>query len=111
MDMAALSFDFGNDDPNFSSPGDLAILDAYSNGSFVGRSYVVLNRDDVMNQSIGFVGDFNEAFFYYANSNYEPTILWEIVDNINYRVPEPSLVALSGLGALVVAWRRRRKSA
>jgi len=120
MNMAALSFDFGNDDPSFTNPGDLAILKLYNNATFVGMVTVVLNRDDLMNQTIGFVGpNFNEAFFYYGNANFTPytgggntnTGLIEIVDNINYRVPEPSLLALSGLGGLVVAWRRRRKTA
>jgi hypothetical protein len=120
LDMDALSLDFGNDDAAFTNPGDLAILKLYNDGMFVGMATVVLNRDDLMNQSIGFSGvNFDEAFFYYGNSNFDPYTgggnanvgLIEIVDNINYRVPEPSLVALSGLGALVVAWRRRRKSA
>jgi len=120
LNMGALSLDFGNDDPNWTNPGDLAILKLYNNGVFVGMSIVVLNRDDIMNQSIGWSGpNFDQAFFYFGDSNFQPYTgggqrnvgLIEVVDNINYRVPEPSLLALSGLGALVVAWRRRRKIA
>ncbi len=119
LDMGALSFQFGNDDAGWTYPGDLAILKLYNNGVFVGMATVVINRDDYMNQTIGWTGpNFDQAFFYYGDPEFQPYTgggtypgLIEVVDNINYRVPEPSLLALSGLGALVVAWRRRRKIA
>jgi hypothetical protein len=128
MNLVALSLDFGNDDPNYTNPGDYAFLKVYNNGVFVGMATVALNRNDLMDQSIGIVApNFDTAYFYYGRASatnftqygFDPytgggqvnTGLIELIDNVNYRVPEPSLLALSGFGALVVAWRRRRKLA
>ncbi len=117
--MAALSFSFGNDDPALTSAGDLAILKVFDGFTMVGMTVIPMNRNGLMDQQIGIVApNFNNALFYYGDSNLLPITrgergpgLVELVDNINYRVPEPSLLALSGVGALVVAWRRRRKIA
>lgn len=117
--MDALSFDFGNDLAGLTSPGDLAILKVYDGLTLVGMVTVPMNRNGLIDQPIGIVApNFNNALFYFGTSGLLPIThgqqgfgLIEAIDNVNYRVPEPSLLALSGLGALVVAWRRRRKSA
>ncbi len=120
--IASLSFDFGNDVSGLLEPGDLAILYTFKDGVFVGLSLVVPNEDGLINQTITSSGaTFNEAYFFYGQfvgpfpiaftGDFPRIGLAEVIDNVNYRVPEPSLLALSGLGALVVAWRRRRKAA
>ncbi|MFI5402364.1 MAG: PEP-CTERM sorting domain-containing protein [Planctomycetota bacterium] len=118
--MNALSFQFGNDDPALIGPGDVAVLKVFNGLTLVGMTVIPLNNPNMLiDESIGIVApNFDNALFYYGNSNLLPFTrdglrvgLIEVVDNINYRVPEPSLLALSGLGALVVAWRRRRKAA
>ncbi|QUM75793.1 PEP-CTERM sorting domain-containing protein [Moritella sp. 24] len=116
-DIMNLSLSFGNDDPNYSNPGDLAWLDLYKNGSLVGHTDVLLNRDDIMNQTIGFNGlNFDQAFFAYTDGSGNPFTggtgtnigLIEIIDDINYTVPEPSAMAFIGLGLLGLGWSRRK---
>ncbi len=48
-----LALAFGNDDPNFSQPGDVAVLQGYLGGVLQGLTVIALNRDDIMNQTIG----------------------------------------------------------
>lgn len=115
-----LSMDFGNDDPNFASRGDVALLTLFLGGTQVGQTSVVMNLDDIMNQSISLSGiQFDSATFVYADANFDPINLIEVVDNISFTnavgVPEPpsfGLVALAlALLALVgmdVTRRRRR---
>lgn len=75
-----LSLAFGNDDPAFTSEGDRAVLTLYVNHRRVGRVWVLLNRDDIMNQRITYQGHrFNRAVFRYDVSSGG---LIEIVDNI-----------------------------
>lgn len=116
-----ISMSFGNDDPFFTNPGDLALLQVYNGASLVGFSTVVLNRDDIMNQSISFSGgSFDSAIFSYVDPSFNPytggggvnTGLIEIVDNISL-VPEPETYAmlLAGLGLLGFMARRRKESA
>jgi hypothetical protein len=80
--LRSLSLDFGNDDPAFSEEGDAAVLAVSSGGELLGASVVVMNRDDIMNQSISVadVGCFDAASFKY---DVDPSIgLIEVVDNI-----------------------------
>jgi len=122
-----LSLDFGNDDPSFTNPGDLATLQVFLGAALVGQSTVVLNRDDVMNQTISYNGlAFDSFTFAYTNAAGSPftgggnanTGLIEIVDNVTYAagggaVPEPAAWALmiSGFGLAGAALRRRRSVA
>lgn len=113
------SMEFGNDDPLFTNPGDLALLTLFLGGNQVGQTSVVMNRDDIMNQSISLSGIlFDSATFVYADANFDPINLIEIVDNISFTnavgVPEPpsfGLVALAlALLALVGVDVARRKT-
>ena len=87
VSIDSLSLDFGNDDPGLTNPGDEAILTAYLVNVLVGESRVVMNRDDIMNQTISISG----VVFNQANFLYNTTLTYglaEIVDNIQF-IPEP----------------------
>ena len=112
----SLSMEFGNDDPGFSSPGDRAWLQAYLGATLVGTSFVTMNRDDIMNQTISIsgVGTFDNAVFYYGNVAGDAIGLSEVVDNIDLvagAVPEPETYALMLAGLGVVGFMARRRKA
>lgn len=97
--VSALSLWFGNDDWVGSSPGDLAVLQAFRGDTLVAQQTIVLNRDDGINQSIGLSGfAFDGAVFYYAKPDLSPMWMAEIVDNIEFTVvPEPATYFAGGL--------------
>ncbi|TGD74739.1 hypothetical protein E4634_05945 [Mangrovimicrobium sediminis] len=116
-----LSIDFGNDDACCSDAGDVALLTLTLGGSPVDQVSVVLNRDDLMNQTISYSGElFDRAVFVYADPGFNPIDLIEIVDNIIYEdapaaaagpaEPVPAL-PLWGLAALasLIGWAGSRK--
>lgn len=108
----AISLDFGNDDPNWSAVGNLAVLRTFLGSTLVGGAFVVMNRDDLMNQSISFSGaTFDSAEFYYADANFAPIGLVEIVDNVSVTsaVPEPESYALMLAGLGVLGFMRKRR--
>lgn len=112
-----LSLDFGNDDSGWTNPGDLAMLTLFLNGNVVGSTTVAMNRDDVMNQTIGVWGvNFDEALFGYVDASFNAIGLIEIVDNITFdagqvNVPESGSIALLLVGLLGLGLSRRRLKA
>jgi len=110
-----LSLAFGNDDPLKTNAGDLALLTIFSGATQLGQVAQVLNRDDLMNQSIQFGAIdgavlFDRAVFAFTNPTFSTFTgggsfadvgATEVVDNIvfNSRTPvlyvsEPSAVSL-----------------
>jgi hypothetical protein len=110
MIATSLALEFGNDDPGWSNPGDQAILTAFLGGTQVGQTSVVMNRDDIMNQSISISGlTFDRATFFY-NVTMQPGLI-EVVDNIQFDViPAPGAILLGGIGVGLVGWLRRRRA-
>ena len=76
---------------------------------------MLLNQDDLLNQSISFVAapatSFNRAFFYYGDDFGKPINLIEVVDNVSFTtaVPEPAtwLMLIVGFGVAGAAARRQ----
>ena len=108
-----LQLAFGNDEPGWITPGDYAELRIFSNNVQVGLSRVIMNRDDIMNQSIGIGGiTFDKAEFEYVvihPFDGGPGLI-EVVDDIGFCpvVPEPSSFMALGLGLAGLLFRRRR---
>ena len=121
---AFLSMDFGNDDAAFTNPGDRAVLTVYLGAVLVGSTFVVMNRNDVMDQTVGFnFGPFDTFTLAYTDAAGNPFTggggtpvgLIEVIDNVTFDVadrvvPEPGSWALMilGFGGVGAALRRRR---
>lgn len=112
-----LSLDFGNDDPCCSQSGNLAILQGFRLGTLIAQATVVMNRNDIMDQTISLAGTFDQVFFYYGDSSFAPIFLTEIVDDITFStVAVPSPIVGGGLPGLIFAsgllgwWRSRRNA-
>jgi hypothetical protein len=121
---AFLSMDFGNDDANFTIPGQRAVLTVYLGAALVGQTFVVMNRNDIMDQTIGFnFGPFDNFTFAYTDAAGNPFTggpgtnvgLIEVIDNITFDVadavvPEPATWAMMimGFGGVGAILRRRR---
>jgi hypothetical protein len=120
---AFLSLDFGNDDANFTLAGERAVLTAYLGAALVGQVFVVLNRNDAMDQTITFnSGAFDNFTFAYTDAAGNPFTgggavnvgLIEVIDNVTFdvaAVPEPATWAMMilGFGATGALLRRRRE--
>jgi hypothetical protein len=120
-----LSFDFGNDDPFFTTLTDIATLRVLSGATLLSTLTMALNRDDIMNQTMVYSGvsydNFEFAFTDAAGSPFTTggsTGLIEVVDNfriaaprdVDGGVPEPStwLTLLLGFGAIGFGMRNRK---
>ena len=79
-----LQLSFGNDDPAVATFGDQAQLQLFRGADLVSTRRTLLNRNDVMDQSI--VQDkgavFDRAVFQYVRSDGTPLPLIEIIDDI-----------------------------
>ncbi|MGA4645220.1 hypothetical protein [Limisphaera sp. 4302-co] len=105
----ALTLWFGNDDPGWAGPTDLAWLEIWSGATLLATVTSSLNLNDVMDQSIGWSGAcFDRAYFWYGDSSGNPYTaglymgLVEIVDMIEYR-PCGTTVPDSGSGWWLLA--------
>jgi len=107
-----LSMDFGNDDAVFHGGPVWALLQMYLNNVFVADVLMASNNDDIMNQTISYMGaGFDRAVFAYTDANKNRINLIEVVDNIAYgttRIPEPGTLALVGLALAGLGWARRK---
>lgn len=105
---------FGNDDSCCSAVGDRAWLELFNGATSAGLFSVVMNRNDLTDQSIvGAAASFDRALFWYGDSVGTPINLIEAIDNLSFTnaavVPEPASLALFGIGlAGLVAMRRRK---
>jgi hypothetical protein len=121
-----LSLTFGNDDPNFLTAGDQAVLTVFKAGTMVGQTILMLTGpNDVMDQTIGFqFAQFDSWSFAYTNATGAPSTgggganvgLIEVIDNITYDtlatgVPEPATwgMMILGFGGVGATLRQRRR--
>jgi len=123
MDFSVLqtfvSLDFGNDDGGWADPTDRAWLEVFNGGISVGLVSMAMNLDDIMNQTISYLGSpFDRAEFWYgdaAGTAFTNPGLIEIIDNVQYgdrAVPDTgATLSLAVLGLLGVAAFRRRQIA
>lgn len=129
----SVSLAFGNDDPNVTNAGDLALLRVFQGATQVGQDITIaLNRDDVMNQTISFgsIGgstlfdnvlfgygkyydQLGEYFQFITGGGDNPNIgTAEVVDNIEINraatpIPEPGTLVLLSAGIFGTALFRR----
>ena len=115
----SLSLVFGNDDPfivgSNNSTGSIAQLTLFNGATQVGQVSVVMNGNDIADQTISYTGTaFNNASFVYANAAGIPISLIELVDDINFEranptnpVPAPAGLVLGFIGMGFAGLTRR----
>ena len=112
--MQSVSFDFGNDDPRWTTAAGKANLTLYNGAVQVGFVSMFVNANDLMDQTMSYSGaSFDHALFQYA-PDIQSSGLAEVMDNLQFApattVPEPSTYVLmaAGLAGLGVLSRRRK---
>jgi len=83
----SLSLDFGNDDNALIPPDiDKALLTVFKNGVEAGKVFVIVNGNNIIDQTISFSGaDFNSALFAYTDPNKINILsLTEVIDNVSF---------------------------
>jgi len=107
----SLQLAFGNDDFFSTREGDEAILVAFLGSAGVGAASVLLNRNDLIDQTISISGlVFDRAVFFYTADRF----LAETVDEITFSllegappaIPEPAGAMLLALGLAVLLCRK-----
>lgn len=121
--VTSVSLSFGNDDPARSAEGDVAVLFALdAGGNLLGLSTVVLNRNDLLDQTITYSG---APFAGFAFAFDAPDLmrgitgpgpdgvgLSELIDNIVFEpaaVPGPAASLLLALGLGFAGWLRANR--
>ena len=110
LPMKAVGLVFGNDDAGYSCPGDEAVLTMFKDGSQVAQVRVVMNRNDLADQTIEYAGGaiFDRATFLYDVSpvgtcNNSQGLI-EIVDNVAVTsVSTQDIPTLGQLGFVTLA--------
>ncbi|MEM9577583.1 MAG: VPLPA-CTERM sorting domain-containing protein [Pseudomonadota bacterium] len=109
----SLSMLFGNDDPNFAE--DRAILSVFNNGTKLGETVLIYNKNDLADQTISIsgLGGFDAATLFYADATGAPvSVLAEVVDNVTFNTVAPVPLPAAGwmlvvaLGGMAVMRRR-----
>lgn len=119
--ITRVSFDFGNDDPSLTNPGDLAVLKIFLAGEQVGLVTKELNRDTAINQRIEFAGlNFARLEFAYTDASFNPLLVQEVIDNISFEfgsktlpptpVPEPLTIAGTAVAGIMGLWIKRKQN-
>jgi hypothetical protein len=115
---SSLSMFFGNDDSCCSASGDRAWLELFNGTTSVGLTSVVMNRNDLTDQSINLAAaSFNSAVFWYGDASGRAINLIEAIDNISFTnakatpaIPEPGMLSLIGIALAGLGLSRRKRA-
>lgn len=75
-----VSLTFGNDDPDSTQAGDVAVLEVFRRGEEVKSTSVVMNRNDIGDQRIGIRGSIHRRAVFFFGRAGAPIDLIEVID-------------------------------